>query len=142
MARENPYLNFRFRVDGIDVASFADVTVPETSTTATDYREGTDPTHSRKLSGLTTYGTVSLKRGLTDNMDLYNWRKEVIADGALTHRKDLTLVLVDEAGNDAMTWQVLKAWPTKYDAGDFSAKGNDVIIESLDLVCEEVKQEK
>ena len=140
MARKDPYRNFRFRVeiDGIAQASFADATIPDSSTAPIDYREGTDPVHSRKLSGMTTYGNVTLKWGLTDSMDLYNWRKQVIDKGALGARKNLSLVLIDEAGDDKARWNVMEAWPTKYDASDFSAKGSEVVIESLDLVCEEV----
>ena len=140
MARNDPYRNYRFRVeiDGIEQAGFADATIPDVSTTSTDYREGTDPTHSRKLSGLTAYGNVTLKWGLTDSMELYEWRKQVIENGAQGARKNLSLVLVDEAGKDKTRWNIMEAWPTKYDASDFSAKGNDVIIENLDLVCEEV----
>ena len=140
MPRNDPYRNYRFRVeiDGIEQAGFADATIPDSTTTSTDYREGTDPTHSRKLSGLTTYGNVTLKWGLTDSMALYEWRQQVVESGALGARKNLSLVLVDEAGEDKTRWNIMAAWPIKYDASDFSAKGNDVIIENLDLVCEEV----
>lgn len=140
MARTDPYRNYRFRVeiDGITQAGFTDATIPDSTTTPTDYREGDEAPHNRKLSGLTSYGNVSLKWGLTDSMDLYQWRQDVIDTGALDHRKNLQLILMDEAGNDKTRWSVINAWPTKYDAGDFSAKGNDVIIENLDLVCEEV----
>jgi phage tail-like protein len=140
MARKDPYRNYRFRVeiDGIAQASFADATIPDSTTAPIDYREGTDPTHSRKLTGQTTYGNVTLKWGLTDSMDLYNWRKQVIDKGAQGARKNLSLVLIDEAGDAQARWDVMEAWPTKYDASDFSAKGAEVVIESLDLVCEEV----
>jgi phage tail-like protein len=144
MPRTDPYRNFRFRVeiDGITQAGFADATIPDTTTASTDYREGTDPTHNRKLSGLTTYGNITLKWGLTDSMELYEWRKQVIDTGAQGARKNISLVLIDEAGNDKTRWNVMEAWPIKYDASDFSAKGNDVVIENLDLVCEEVVKVK
>jgi len=140
MARKEPHRNFRPRVQihGIVIAPFADATAPDSTTAALDYREGTDPVHNRKLSGQTTYGNVSLKWGLTDSMDLYNWRQQVVDKGALGARKNLSLVLIDEAGDDKARWNVLDAWPTKYDCSDFSAKGAEVMIETLDLVCEEV----
>jgi len=140
MARKDPYRNFRFRVeiDGIAQAAFADAVIPDSTTAPIDYREGTDPTHNRKLSGQTTYGNVTLKSGLTDSMDLYNWRQQVIDSGALQHRKNLSLVLIDEAGDDKARWNIMEAWPTKYDSSDLSAKGAEVVIESLELVCEEV----
>jgi len=71
-------------------------------------------------------------------MDLYNWRKQVVEKGAGGARKNLSLVLVDEEGSDKARWNIMEAWPTKYDSTDFAAKGNEVMIESLDLVCEEV----
>ncbi len=140
MPRNDPYRGYRFRVeiDGITQAGFTDATIPDSSTDATDYREGTDPPHPRKLSGQNKYGTLSLKWGLTDSMELYNWRKAVVAKGAAGNRKNLSLVLIDEEGADKSRWNVMEAWPSKYDATDFSAKGNEVVVESLDLAFEEV----
>lgn len=142
MARKDPYRNFRFRVeiDGITQAGFTDATIPDSTTAPIDYREGTDPVHNRKLSGLTTYGNITLKSGLTDSTELYEWRKLVVEKGAQAARRNLSLVLVDEAGDDKARWNVMEAWPTKYDPSDFSAKGSEVVIETLDLVCEEVQR--
>ena len=75
---------------------------------------------------------------LTDSMELYNWRKQVIERGANVARKNLSLVLIDEEGSDRARWNIMDAWPTKYDCTDFTAKGNEVMIESLDLIGEEV----
>lgn len=140
MARRDPYRGYRFRVeiDGITQAGFSDATIPDSTTDTVDYREGTDPTHSRKLATQTKYGNVTLKWGLTDSMELYNWRKQVIETGASGARKNLSLVLIDDEGSDKARWNIMDAWPTKYDSTDFTAKGNEVMIESLDLICEEV----
>jgi len=142
--RIDPYRNFRFKVqiEGIQIASFAEATIPDSTTDAVPYREGMDPTHERKLSGLTKYGNISLKKGLTDSMDLYNWKKQVEDTGALKARKSMSLILVDEEGNDKAQWEIEGAWPTKYDASDFSAKANEVVIESFDIVHEGVKRVK
>ena len=52
--RTDPYRNFRFRVelDGIQSAAFSEATIPDSTTDPVDYREGTDPTHQKKLSQL------------------------------------------------------------------------------------------
>ncbi len=136
--RNDPYRNFRFRVeiDGIQTAAFADATIPDSTTDSVDYREGTDPTHQRKLSGLTKYGGITLKKGLTDSMELYNWKKQIEQTGAAKARKNISLILIDEEGNDKARWDIAEAWPTKYDSSDFSAKGNEVIIETLEIVHE------
>ena len=142
MARVDPFRNFRFRVeiDGITTAAFSEATVPDTTVDPVEYREGTDPTHQRKLSGLTKYGNVTLKKGITDGLDLYAWHKSIVDMGALGARKNVSLILVDEAGADKARWDIVEAWPTKYDPSDFSAKGNEVMIETLELVNEGVSR--
>jgi phage tail-like protein len=136
--RTDPYRNFRFKVelDGIESAAFSEATIPDSTTDPVDYREGTDPTHQKKLSGLTKYGNVTLKKGITDNLELYDWRKQIEALGAVSNRKNISLILVDEEGNDKSRWDIVEAWPTKYDPSDFSAKGNEVLIETLEIVHE------
>ena len=142
--RKDPYRNFKFRVEieGIQVAGFADATIPDSTTKSVDYREGTDLPHQRKLSGLTEYASITLKKGITDSMDLYNWKKQVEDTGAINARKSISLILVDEEGNDKAQWNILEAWPTKYDPSDFSAKANDVVIETLEIVHEGVTRTK
>jgi phage tail-like protein len=142
--RIDPYRNFRFRVEikGIQEAAFAEATIPDTTTDSIDYREGTDPTRQRKLSGLTKYGNITLKKGITDSMALYEWRKKVEDTGAAAARRPISLILVDEEGNDKVRWEVVEAWPTKYDPSDFSAKGNEVVVEVLEIVHEGITRVK
>ena len=142
MPRNDPYRQFRFRVeiDGITQAGFSECSFADTTTDPVEYREGNELPVSRKLSGLTKYGNITLKWGITDSMDLYNWRQQVIDTGAEGARKNVSIILIDEAGNDKARWNIIEAWPTKYDPPDFSAKGNEVAIESLEIVHEGFKR--
>jgi phage tail-like protein len=144
MARVDPYRNFRFRIeiDGITQAGFNECAFADTSTEVVEYREGIDPTHPRKLSGQTKYGNVTLKWGVTDSTELWNWYQSIVQLGALGNRKNLSITLIDEAGADKARWELSDAWPTKYDPTDFNAKGNDVAIESLEIVTESYKRVK
>jgi phage tail-like protein len=138
--RNDPLRNFRFRLEigGISEAHFSEVTGFDISTDAIDYREGDDPTHVRKLPGLNKYGNVTLKRGITDSMDIYKWHKSIV-DGK-TDRKTVAIVVLDEEGKDKARFQITDAWPIKYDPMDLNAKGNDVSIETLELVNEGVER--
>jgi phage tail-like protein len=142
MPRQDPYRNFRFRIeiDGIQTAGFSEVSIGPTTTDVVDYREGTDPTHVRKLSGLTKYGNVTLKRGVTGSLELFNWHKQIMSGQLAANRKTVVIVVQDEAGVDKARYVVSEAWPIKYDAGDLNAKGNDVFIETLELVNEGVER--
>lgn len=140
--RVDPLRNFRFRleIDGITQAGFSDVAIGETSTEAVDYREGNEPTHVRKLSALTKYGNVTLKWGVTTTLDLYNWHKSIVAGQIQSNRKQVTIVVLDETGSDKARFVVSDAWPTKYHPSDLNAKGNEVFIETLELVNEGVER--
>lgn len=52
------------------------------------------------------------------------------------NRKTVVITLVDDEGKDSASWQLKKAWPTKYTAPDFNSTSKEVAIESLELVCE------
>lgn len=138
--RRDPLRNFRFRLEigGINEAHFSEVTGFDTTTDVIDYREGDEPTHVRKLPGLNKFGNITLKRGITDSMDLYNWYKDILA--GKTRRETVAIIVLDEEGKDKARFQITDAWPSKYDPMDLNAKGNDVSIETLELVNEGVER--
>lgn len=134
--RRDPYRNFRFRIEieGIQQAGFSDVSGYDASIDVVEYREGNQVTTVSKLPGLTKYGNITLKWGVTDSMDLYDWMNSCI-QGTVS-RKTVTIIALNEEGSDVATWQVIEAWPTKYSAPDFKGTGNEVAIESLELAHE------
>jgi len=138
--RNDPLRNFRFRLEigGISEAHFSEVTGFDITSDVIDYREGDEATHVRKLPGLTKYGNVTLKRGVTDSMDIYNWHKDIVA--GKIRRETIAIVVLDELGGDKARFNIEKAWPSKYDPMDLNAKGNDVSIETLELVNEGVQR--
>jgi phage tail-like protein len=130
--RNDPYRGFRFRLEiqGIQIAGFSGASLPETS--------GTDAS-TGELSSQTTSGTLSLQRGLTDSMDLYNWFSQVSQFGPDSGgRKNVSVILVDEDGDDQERWNISDAWPSQYSAADFSASSSEVMIEMLDLKVETI----
>jgi hypothetical protein len=50
--------------------------------------------------------------------------------------KDGSVIQLDDTGNE----KFYKAWPSKWDGPTYSAKGNDVAIETLMLTCERVEK--
>lgn len=142
MAQKNPYKNYRFlvEIDGIVQAGFKEVTIPDSSQDPIDYREGNDQPTVRKIPGLIKYGNVSLKVGMTDSMELYNWRK-LVEDGKTDdYRKNMAIILINEQGDPKGRWEFSDAWPTKYDAPDLNATDNNIAIEAIDIVHQGMKR--
>ena len=138
--RVDPYRNFSFlvEIDGITQAGFSDASGFGASTDPIEYREGGETKTVRKLPGLTKYTNITLKWGLTDSRELYDWYKDVV-NGKI-ERKSGSIILLDLEGNEKVRWNFFEAWPTKWDGPDFTAKGNDVAIETLELAHERVER--
>ena len=140
MARQDPYRNFRFRVeiDGLTLAGFSDCSGFGATTDPIEYREGGDPSYTRKLPGQTKFDNVVLKWGITDTHVLFDWYTQ-IRNGQVV-RKNGSIVLQDTEGTEKIRWNFFDAWPTKYTAPDLSAKGNDVAIETMELAVERLER--
>jgi phage tail-like protein len=144
--RIDPIRNFRFHlvIDNIKRAGFSEVAIAETTIEAIDYREGSDAPHVRKLSGLTKFGNVTLKRGATtggDALDLFKWHNDVSAGLVSDNRRTVVISVRDETGDaEVARFVISDCWPVKYDPSDLNAKGNEVVIELLELCNEGIER--
>lgn len=140
MARVDPYRNYRFlvEIDGIVQAGFSECSGFGSSVEVVEYREGGDPTTVRKLRGKVSYPDITLKWGITDSRELYDWH--LAAVNGEVERKNGSIVILDDKGQEKVRWNFFSAWPSKYDAPSLDAKGNDVAIDSLTVSCERVER--
>jgi phage tail-like protein len=142
MPRVDPYRNYSFLVEigGINQAGFAECTGFGANTDPIEYREGNEkPLTVRKLPGLTKYTNITLKWGITDSRDLYDWYID-ITKGKI-ERKDGFIVLMDTDGiTEKIRWAFTDGWPCKWDGPDFNAKGTDVAIQTMEICHEGITQ--
>ena len=140
--RVDPYKNFRFLVEiqGIQVAGFSECTGFGSSVEVVEYREGGEPSTVRKLPAKITYSDITLKWGLTDSRAMYDWHLTAI--NGKVERKDGSIILKDDAGEDKVRWNFFNAWMSKYDAADLNAKGNDVAVDTATITVERLERVK
>ncbi|MBP8001036.1 MAG: phage tail protein [Chloroflexi bacterium] len=136
----DPFGNFNFlvEIDGITRAAFQEVSGFDSTIDVIEHREGGENTTLRKLPGMTKYSNLTLKWGITDDMDLYTWHRQIV-QGQI-ERRNGSIVLLDRGGQEVARWNFFRAWPTKYDGPDLNAEGNDVAIETLELAHEGVER--
>lgn len=143
-ARVDPWRTVRYLLewDGLVQAGFSEVTVPDTSTDPIEYREGNEIPTVRKIPGLTKFSNIVCKRGITKNLEIFKWYKD-ISDGKInSSRKTVSVLLLDELGNEAARWVFSNAWPNKYDPPDMNATGNTIGIETLEIAHEGMTRSK
>ena len=135
--RDNPYPNFNFAVDiGLgDTIGFSEVDLPAGEIEVIEYREGNEiASRARKLPGLTKYANVTLKRGVAGDLELFEWWQSG-RDGQLLRRK-VVITLLDEQRQPVQRWVLRDAWPAKLDYSTLNARGNEVVVETLELAHE------
>ena len=133
----DPYSGYNFWVewDGIVHAGFQECSGLTATRNVSDYREGTDKSlGKRKLPGLNDYGNITLKRGITDNQEMWEWHKTL--QNGETKRLNLSIILADDKGEEKIRWNLENCWPTSWNAPDFNSTSDEVAIETLELVHE------
>jgi phage tail-like protein len=86
-------------------------------------------------------GDVTLKRGIVNSKDLWEWIDDVRQRGVLGQR-DVVVTLRDEIGQDVQSWVLRGVIPLKYTGPTLAAKGGgDVAMEELVLSAEALELE-
>lgn len=135
--RRDPYraFNFQLEIDGVPLGAFSEAGGLTAEGDAVDYREGTDKqSNVRKLVGLRKYANITLKRGYTQDKSLWAWYGNIV--NGQPDRRNVTIVLLNEARQPVLRWHAENAWINKIEGPSFKASGNEVAMESVELVHE------
>lgn len=131
--------NFRFHVEMVDAgkpnyftmdgddqgrvgsrAGFQSCTLPEISSEATEYREGTFK-YTRKYSGVAQVTDVSLMRGVALNDSaLFSWMMDAIGGGE--HRRDISIKQYTREATQSLTNNV--STPAEFDYAGTAGAGS------------------
>jgi phage tail-like protein len=140
--RKDPFrtFNFELEIDRLETGAFSEVSGLTAEGDAVDYREGTDRQHNvRKLTGLRKYSNITLKRGYTNNNQLWEWYTNIL--NGVPDRRNVTITLKNEARTAVLRWHVENAWVNKIEGPSFKASGNEVAMESVEIVHEGLTME-
>jgi phage tail-like protein len=140
--RFDPYLNFKFRVkwDGEYVAGLSKCSALKKTIEVVDWREGGDPSHSRKLPASAKFEPVTLEMGLTHSDKFAAWANLVHnfqGDAAMSlrnFRKEIVIEVADLQGTVVIAYIVHRCWVSEFTAlPELDAAGNAVAIQTIVL---------
>ncbi|WP_426503063.1 phage tail protein [Dactylosporangium sp. McL0621] len=121
--RYDPYKAFMFQIYfGSElVAGMSKMGALTRTTAPVSHRVGGDPSHDRRSPGLTTYTSVTMERGVTHDPAFEDWATKVsspISPGISLpdFRKDVTVNLLNEAGQVALSYLLHRCWVSEYTA--------------------------
>jgi phage tail-like protein len=138
MANYYPPPGFHFKVEVQDLppndddVRFTEVGGLSVEMGTEEIAEGGENRFIQKFPTRAKYPELVLKRGVLPNSEVAKWIRECVEDFKI-QPKDLFVKLLNEKHLPLLTWQVVKAYPTKWAVSDLNSTANAVVIESLQL---------
>ena len=130
-----PKFYFQVKWDS-QVMRFQEVSGLDIQSEEIKYGHGDSPEFSViKMPGMKKFGNITMKKGIFkgDNK-FWDWFKQIKMN--TIKRLPVTISLLDEGGKATMVWTLTNAWPTKITGTDLKSEGNEVAIESIEIVHE------
>jgi phage tail-like protein len=90
----------------------------------------------KKVPGNLKWNNITLKRGITDSMDMWKWRGLVEQGKISEARKNGTITMYDQHKEAIAKWNFVNAWPSKLTGPAANAGNNEVAIEELEITHE------
>lgn len=125
-----PVYNFRVTIDGESVG-FAEVSGLQVEHQTVTYRHGFSDWEGEQIARFRNdkFQPVTFKRGTRQGAQILEaWLRD-------QDPKPVEVSLCDQQGIPVVTWRIRRAVPIKLTAPAFNASGNEVAIESLEVMA-------
>jgi phage tail-like protein len=138
-----PFTNFNFAVEikrdgsanSLVNAAFSDCDGLEMSMEVKTIREGGANNRQIRLNGAVSFGQLTLKRGMTDNFELWKWFEDSVTDPRLRASANVVLFAPDGSTVRAR-FELSRCVPIKLKAPTMSAKDGQIAVEELQVAYE------
>ncbi|MEH1841116.1 MAG: phage tail protein [Nostoc sp.] len=94
-----------------------------------------------KLPGNAKSGNLTLLRGMTSSMALWNWF-ELTQDGNWAKQRKNALITIYDDGKPQARFELTAAWPTRYKFSDVKSDSQQLEIEEVEVAYEGFKRVK
>lgn len=140
MAQEDPVVSAWFGVEfqGQVVGAFRECTGLGSENEVVEYKASGPKGEYviKKVPGRMKWNNITLKRGITDAMDMWKWRK-LVEDGKIDEaRKNGSVIMYNHSGDEVARWNFVNAWASKLTGPGANANNNEVAIEELEITHE------
>lgn len=96
----------------------------------------------QKIPGNLKWDNIVMKRGVTDDMGIWEWRK-MVEDGKVVDARSSGTITMYNQNNEAVAeWTFDNAWPVKVSGPQLNASSNDIAVEELTIAHEGMRRVK
>lgn len=95
-----------------------------------------------KIPGRLKWENITLKRGITESMDIWEWRQQVEDGDVEGARRDGSITMFNQKLEPVARWDFRRAWPVKVSGPQPKTDSNEIGIEELAIAHEYIRREK
>lgn len=138
MAEYYPPVSFHFSVDFSSVsdkendARFQSVSGLNVELETETITEGGENRFEHVLPIRSKYPNLTLKRGLLTDSDVITWCLDAFNNLNIAP-SNLIVKLLNEEQNPLISWNIINAWPLKWNVSDMNAEDSKLMIETFEL---------
>ena len=139
--REDPLVAFKFglEIEGKLGGFFTTVGGIGSESEVVDHKivnPDTGETIIQKIPGRLAWTDVTLKRGVTSSVDVWDWRQQVVDGKVEDARTNCSIIAFNQANEEIARWNLDNAWPSKVTGPDMDAGSGDYMVEEITIVHE------
>ncbi|MEN6479571.1 MAG: phage tail protein [Anaerolineales bacterium] len=143
--RQDPLVGFHYAIDvsGVIRGYFTECTGIGSEHEVIEHKIVDEKGRERmmKIPGRLKWENITLKRGITDNMDIWAWRDQVVQGKVEDARRNGSIVMFDQTLKEVARWNFENAWPVKVSGPTVKADSNEFGIEELVIAHEGLYRE-
>jgi len=144
--REDPLVGFNFglELEGVVTGYFTEVAGIGSEHEIIEHKVVDESGRElvMKIPGRLKWGDITLKRGITSDMQIWDWRKMVEDGDVKGARKNGSIFMLDRAYEEVARWDFVAAWPSKVTGPSLKSDSNEFGVEELTIVHEGLKRVK
>ncbi len=144
--REDPLVGFHFAVDiqGKVAGFFTECSGLGSEHEVIEHKVVTEKGMEviMKIPGRLKWENITLKRGITSVMDIWDWRKEVEDGNVDKARRDGSVIMFDQTLKEIARWNFERGWPLKVTGPQPKADSNEIGVEELTITHEYIRRVK
>lgn len=137
-------LRWYLEIDSITEGIFKEVSGLDSETEVIEHR-ATGPKGNivvHKIPGALKWPNIVMRRGVTDDKKLHDWRKKIEEGQIEANRKNGTITLYAPDGKVVAKYTFTKGWPCKFKGPALDSSKNEIAIEELEIAHEGLQRQQ
>lgn len=139
----DPALSYKFVVelDGVVEGWFSECEGLKLERKVVEYKEGGTNNFVYKFPGRVEQQNIRLRRGVTFSPKLWDWFNVGVLTGKAS-RKNLSIIVADSGNRVVQRWDVLSAFPVRYEGPELKVDSVQAALEALELAHHGIRLQK